>query len=283
MHRSCAHDPRPSFPTDLKYTTHWENSAIDVYNVQNNQGVHKSYWGRCPNMCPNSATGCVVYEPTEWQGTKYPVTWTSKGWDFEGAGMEDSIAEDWSRGKPVINTEFGYQYESGAEASDPLFNTRQVHLSGTVRKKAWKISTAGGYIAAGFVHTAVYFNAARLDDWRPQQLEVLQDFFTRETECWKMAPHLELVANHNSCLALPGVEYVAYFPRGGSNAINLQAGTYSVEWLNPETGKYYSQGTIRASGRDLFFTPPGNTGEDWVLHLKAGSVTALDCVECNLQ
>jgi len=241
----------------------WENSAINVYNVQNNQGVQKTYWGRCSD----SKSGCAVYEPTEWQGMNYPATWTRAGWDVEGAGMEDSIAEDWLHGRPVINTEFGYQYESGAEASDPSFNTRQANLPKTIRKKAWKIVTSGGYFAAGFVHTSVHFNAAKLHDWRPQQLEVLYDFFTRKTEFWKMAPRLELVADHNSCLALPGTEYVAYFPRGGTNRITLQAGKYSVEWLKPETGVYYQKGMIAVSEGDHRFTPPGDTRADWVLHV----------------
>jgi hypothetical protein len=84
-----------------------------------------------------------------------------------------------------------------------------------------------------------------------------------------MAPHLELVAPHNSLLALPGREYVAYFPRGGTNSIKLAAGTYSVQWLRAETGQYHSQPDITVPSDDRQFTPPVAAGADWVLHLKA--------------
>ena len=83
-----------------------------------------------------------------------------------------------------------------------------------------------------------------------------------------MAPHLELVASHNALLALPGREYVAYFPRGGTNSIDLAAGTYAVQWLRPETGRYYSQPDITVAGGNRQFTPPDDPDADWVLHLK---------------
>ena len=244
----------------------WEGSDITVFNVQNNQGVQQSHWA---SSCPGGTGACQVYEPTTWRGTYYPATWDGFGWNFEGPGMEDSIAEDWSHGKPVINTEFGYQYESGAETSDPGFATRQSHLPQTVRKKAWKIVTAGGYFAAGFAHTAVWFNSSKIQVWRPEQLAVLYNFFTARTEYWKMAPHLELVADLNSMLALPGIEYVAYFPRGGTNAVNLQAGTYFVEWVNPRTGKITPQGSITVLAGNHDFTPLTEATEDWVLHLRS--------------
>ena len=146
------------------------------------------------------------------QGVDYSANWTATGWDLEGAGLEDSIAEDWAHGKPVLNTEFGYQHEP--VAADEFHNkTRQAHQPASVRKKAWKIATAGGFFAAGFQSTSVgAFSARDVDNFRPAQLEVLYDFFTTRTEYWRMAPHLESVASHNVLLALPGEEYVAYIP-----------------------------------------------------------------------
>jgi hypothetical protein len=238
----------------------WQSSSVSVQNVQNNQGVQIGRWSMSETDCGVGITGCVVYESTDWQGSTYPATWTSGGWDIEGAGMEDSIAEDWSEGKPVINTEFGYQFESGAV--DP---TRQLHLPSTVRKKAWKIATAGGYFSAGFAHSWNHLND--IDNWRPAQLQALHNFFTTKTEYWKMAPHLESVSSQNSLLALPGEEYIAYFPRGGTNYIDLQPGTYQAEWLNPESGTYFESEGITSSGGNYDFTPPENISADWVLHL----------------
>ena len=93
-------------------------------------------------------------------------------------------------------------------------------------------------------------------------------FFTTKTEYWRMAPHLELVASHNVLLALPGTEYVAYFPRGGTNSIKLEAGTYAVEWLRAETGQYFPMPAIAVASGNREFVPPNNPGADWVLHLR---------------
>ena len=245
----------------------WEGDPdagqVNLNVTQNNEGVQRRTWGDFGGVRRG-----LTYYSTNWQGVEYPVKWTATGWDFEGAGMEDSMAEDWAHGKPVLNTEFGYQYEPGGDSGFAVL-TRQAHQPSSVRKKAWKIATAGGYFAMGFTSTAVvHFSVRDVDNFRPGQLETLYDFFTTRTQYWKMAPHLELVASHNTLLALPGHEYVAYFPRGGTNSIDLAAGTYAVQWLRPETGRYYSQSDITAAGGDRQFTPPDEPDADWVLHLK---------------
>lgn len=241
----------------------WETGPVNLNITQNNEGVQRRTWGDF-----GGARRGLTYYPTTWQGVDYPATWTATGWDFEGAGMEDSMAEDWAHGKPVLNTEFGYQYEPGGDSGFAV-QTRQAHQPSSVRKKAWKIATAGGYFAMGFTSTAVvHFSSREVDNFRPGQLETLYDFFTTRTQYWKMAPHLELVASHNALLALPGREYVAYFPRGGTNSIDLAAGTYAVQWLRPETGQYHSQPGITTADGSRQFTPPEDPDADWVLHLK---------------
>ena len=242
----------------------WEDSLVDINVTQDNEGVQPRTWG---NFTPTNRG--LTYYSTNWQGADYPVIWTTNGWDFEAAGMEDCIAEDWANGKPVMNTEFGYQYEPGDEESYGD-KTRQFSTLSTVRKKAWKIATAGAYFAAGYRNLAVNydFTIKEVNDFRPEQLETLYDFFTTKTEYWKMAPHLELVATHNVLLALPGTEYVAYFPRGGTNRIDLEAGRYSVEWLRAETGKYYEIPAITVPSGGRGFVPPNNPTADWVLHLR---------------
>jgi hypothetical protein len=241
----------------------WEGSAVNLNVTQNNEGVQPRTWGNFDG--PRRG---LTYYPTTWQGTAYPVRWTPTGWEFEAAGLEDCLAEDWVHGKPVLNTEFGYQHEPGYE-SEMNHATRQCHQPSTVRKKAWKIATAGAYFAAGFEGTAVRnFTDSDADNFRPQQLEVLYDFFTQRAEYWKMSPHLELVASHNVLLALPGREYVAYFPRGGTNAVQLVPGPYEVEWLHPETGRYYRQPELTVAAGSREFVPPEHPNDDWVLHLR---------------
>jgi hypothetical protein len=241
----------------------WEGSEVNLNVTQNNEGVQPRFWGNIEG----GGRGLTYYS-TNWQGVDYPVNWTATGWEFEAAGLEDCVAEDWARGKPVLNTEFGYQYEPGYE-SEFGYTTRQVHQPETVRKKAWKIGTAGAYFAAGFEGTAVRnFTERDVDNFRPHQLEVLYDFFTMKTKYWKMSPHLELVASHNVLLALPGTEYVAYFPRGGTNYIKLAPGSYRVEWLHPETGRYFERSYLSVGDGSRSFVPPERSNDDWVLHLR---------------
>ena len=246
----------------------WENGPINLNITQNNEGVRPRTWGNL-----DATRRGLTYFTTHWQGVDYPATWTTNGWDFEGVGMENCIAEDWAHGKPILNTEFGYQYEPGYE-SNFAFTTHQLHAPTTVRKKAWKIATSGGYFAAGFGALPVLdtITSKDVDNFRPGLFETLYDFFTRRTEYWKMAPHLDLVVSPSSLLALPGKEYVAYFPHGGTNSIKLEAGTYSLEWLRAESGEYFRQSAIKVKSGPREFIPPNNPGADWVLHLRECSL-----------
>jgi len=241
----------------------WEGSAINLAVTQNNEGAQRRSWDNL-----DGARRGLTYHPTIWQGIAYPVRSTPTGWEFEAAGLEDCMTADWDHGKPVLNLEFGYQHEPGYEG-EMNHMTRQCHQPSTVRKKAWKIATSGAYFAAGFEGTAVRnFAEGDVENFRPIQLQVLYEFFTQRTEYWKMEPHPELIASHNVLLALPGREYVAYLPRGGTNELKLVRGHYEMEWLHPETGKYYRQHDRTFAGGGLKFTPPEHPNDDWVLHLR---------------
>lgn len=242
----------------------WRDSQVNLNVTQNNEGVQSRAWGD-----PGGQRRGLSYFPTAWQGINYHAQWTTTGWDFEAPGLEDCVAEDWPGNKPVLNLEFGYQYEPGCEG-EMEYLTRQCHQPATVRRKAWKIAAAGGCFGAGYISTAVrrIFTEQDVDNFRPRQLEVLYDFFTSKTSYWKMTPHLELVAPQNALLALPGSEYIAYFPRGGSNHIDLVTGAYQVEWLHAETGRYYEAPGISVNGGRQDFAPPVLPGDDWVLHLR---------------
>jgi hypothetical protein len=242
----------------------WKDSAVSLSITQNNEGVHPRTWG---DIKGTSQRG-VTYFPTRWMDRDYPVTWTDEGWDFAAAGLEDSIIEDWKHGKPVLNTEFGYQHEPGY-ATEFNWRTHQCHARDTVRRKAWKIATSGGYFSAGFESTAVRaFTEADVLNNRPQQLRVLYDFFTQKTQYWKLAPHPELIDPHQVLLALPGHEYIAYFPHGGSHAIDLENGDYELEWLHPESGRYYPQPSFSATKGRREFVSPDLPADDWVFHLR---------------
>jgi len=68
------------------------------------------------------------------------------------------------------------------------------------------------------------------------------------------------------CLAKAGAEYLAYQPEAGSVfTVELQAGSYDVEWFDPGTGRTVA-GDPSAGGRSASFTSPF-TGHS-VLYLK---------------
>lgn len=67
------------------------------------------------------------------------------------------------------------------------------------------------------------------------------------------------------CLANPGREYLVYQPLVKPFTLQLPAGRYQFEWLNPETNVVAATGETTVHGSDQTFTPPF-TG-DAVLYL----------------
>ncbi len=193
--------------------------------------------------------------------------WTG---DVPGAGR--SIAADRVYRKPVLNSEFGYEYLRG----HPNEN-RQVHHTDKVRRTAWRIVCAGGYVAAGFQgtigHSDVWnridptnhYTFEVKDEGAAAQLRTLHGFFS-DLPFWRMHPFAG-VSGGAVALAEPGKVYVAYLPRGGTTTVNLSAapGPFLARWLNPRTGSFDRPFTAAGDGQRRFDAPDGN---DWVLLLK---------------
>jgi hypothetical protein len=72
------------------------------------------------------------------------------------------------------------------------------------------------------------------------------------------------------CLANRASEYLVYQPSGGSFTLDLLAGTYRYEWLDPSTNKIVSSGSVSVSGGTRLLTPP--LSGDAVLYLHAVSL-----------
>lgn len=239
----------------------WKDSAVNINVTQNNQGVQPRTWG---DFAPRGRG--LSYFPIQWKGVNHPVRWTATGWDYEAAGLEDCLAEDAQHGKPVINSEFGYQHEPGYE-TDTHFSTRQCHRPATVRKKAWKCAASGAYFAVGFINTAVRdFTEGDVDNFHPHDLEVLHRFFT-VLPYWRMRPFTG-ATGHAVALAEVGKTYVVYLPRGGPTTLDLSAasGAFTSRWFNPRTGESSAPFQVEG-GAQRKFTAPDN--EDWTLHLQA--------------
>jgi len=75
------------------------------------------------------------------------------------------------------------------------------------------------------------------------------------------------------CLASPGSEYLAYQASSGSFTVNLLAGTYQFEWLNPSTIRIALSGTFSATDGNHLFNPPFRG--DALLYLRAVHAVSL--------
>jgi hypothetical protein len=208
--------------------------------------------------------------------------WNGKLWEGSGAGIDQAIERDRKYGRPVLNTESGYEWIPDYPTS---FN-RQVHGTDKCRAAAWRILAAGGAgMAAGFTgtwhgrdnYTRINFTTRETEGPIPfriedsglaRQLGYLYDFTVRLTALGRMTPRRDLINAPNLCLAEPGAEYVVYAPESGNVELNLtrDAAALAGEWLNPRTGARQSLGAVKG-GLTLRQECPGSG--DWVLHLRA--------------
>jgi len=186
-----------------------------------------------------------------------------------------SISADRVHRKPVLNTEFGYEYLRG----HPNEN-RQVHHTDKLRRTAWRIVCAGGYFAAGFHGTIGHSDAwNRIDpaghytftlkaEGAAAQLGALYDFFAG-LPFWRMQP-FSGVGNTAVVLAEEGQAYVVYLPTGGSVSLDLSAAKrpLTARWFNPRTGQAGEPFSV-AGGKSVEFRAPD--ANDWVLPLHVPS------------
>lgn len=171
------------------------------------------------------------------------------------------------RRMPVVNDEYGYLGER-PQGVVTIFD-RDQH-----RRVMWGIALAGGYGSAGDCGlnacdgTAPIFSTRWLDRPEYGDIQRLVRFWTgRGIAYWKMTPANQLIRSGTRVyvLANPGAEYVAYAAAGGTFSLDVAAGAYRYQWLDPATGTIASTGRIAAAGTHTFRPPfPG----DAVLHLR---------------
>ncbi|HWC00601.1 MAG TPA: DUF4038 domain-containing protein [Bryobacteraceae bacterium] len=191
-------------------------------------------------------------------------------WTGNAAGIERSIAADRIYGKPVLNTENGYEYLPGYPT-----NRRQVFHTDHVRMASWRIVCAGGYFAAGFISTLAHgdvWDAIDPPHRHPflvqdagagAQLAMLYDFFER-LPYWGMGPRPERLRGNGLCLAAEGEAYVVYLPHGGRCRLvpeRIADAELAYQWFNPRQGGF--QGTASPLASDQELIAPDDA--DWVL------------------
>lgn len=236
--------PRDPFDTPWQIGGFYGNEdAIDVLSQQTGQKGEGITW--------NEALNC-------WQG--------------DDLNLVASLQADLRYGKPVLNTENGYEYLRNAPTEK-----MQVHHTDKVRRTSWRIVCGGGYFAAGFHGTVGHSDVwNRIDapnhytfrlesEGAAAQLGYLYHFFST-LPFWRMRP-FEEVSGDAVVLAEKGKAYVAFFPHGGELALDLGGtGKMEVKWFNPRTGKFIKPSVIQGGMVQKFNAPDGN---DWTLLLTA--------------
>jgi hypothetical protein len=88
--------------------------------------------------------------------------------------------------------------------------------------------------------------------------------YARRLDLAAMSPRGEL-SSTGCCLAHPGSEYLIFQPADDTFTVELQEGTYAVEWFEPNVGEANPGSPVTAAGKSAF-TPPFAGGT--VLYLK---------------
>jgi hypothetical protein len=193
-------------------------------------------------------------------------------WTGDDPELVASVRADRGFGKPVLNTESGYEYLRGHPTAK-----KQVHHTDKVRRSAWRIICAGGYFAAGFHgtigHSDVWnridapnrYTFVLKDEGAATQLGALHDFFAA-LPFWRMQP-FNGVTGDAVALAERGKTYAIYLPRGGATTVDLSgAEPLAMRWFNPRIGELSQPALpVATTGvRQEFKAPDAN---DWVLLL----------------
>ncbi|HKG06100.1 MAG TPA: DUF4038 domain-containing protein [Pedobacter sp.] len=218
-----------------------QTKAIDVLSHQTGQGGEGVVWDE----------SCRCYKGDD------PV-------------LTESIRIDRVFGKPVINTENGYEYLEG----QPTMKN-QVHHTDKVRRSSWRIVCSGAYFSAGFTGTLAHsdiwnqidfpnqYTFILKDEGAGRQLSLLCQFF-KALPFWQMKPFSGISGN---AVALSnGSSYVAYLPHGGKVQIHTGGqDKYTAKWFDPRNGMY-KIAKLKEKGGSLTLQSPDD--QDWALLVK---------------
>jgi hypothetical protein len=195
---------------------------------------------------------------------------TAQCWVGDSRTLVDSLRADRRFRKPVLNTENGYEYLRGYPTE-----RKQVHHTDKVRRSAWRIVCAGGYLAAGFHgtigHSDVWnrldapnhYTFVVRDEGAAAQLGNLYDFFTR-LPFWRMQPFPNVTGTEAVALAEPGRVYAVYLPHGGTMTLELtEPMPLRARWFNPRVGGYSEPLPSAATEVRVVFQAPDTN--DWAL------------------
>jgi hypothetical protein len=159
-------------------------------------------------------------------------------------------------GSWTVNHQDALQTRALAEKPSFTQEFAQGYESGFSRIKAWSVFLAG---QAG-VGSGAYLA------WLAE--------FARTVPFHLMEPSDQLVVSGSAyCMAEPGVNYVVYFPQGGTIQLDLSeaSGSFLAQWFDPQTGAWSNAGTVNAGGNVSFVSPSGDDDMALWLETAAGS------------
>jgi hypothetical protein len=161
-------------------------------------------------------------------------------------------------------------------------------ISGTVhdlRKSAWYSLTGGaagwGGFSSDFEGTGSGYNTTKSTHYG----YLLSFIKNSGLRFWTMTPNHALVGNNteNSCLANPGVEYLAYVLDDTSVTLNLSAasGSLSYRTYDPSTGTLSSVLSVDGGATRTFNRPTG--AADWVVFVTSSTTNTAPTITAQPQ
>ena len=163
--------------------------------------------------------------------------------------MNDYIEPRWAK-KKAINVD---EFANGLE--DPK----------VLRIMCWTIITSGAHF--------------HIEDATPKSkpyeiVENLRQFKLQSG--WDFvhsAPNKKLIVTGNGyCMARPGVEYVAFFPEGGSASITMPKGKYTARWWSTTANEFQGKHEFSHKGGVKALVAPDKA--EWVLQIRAGKISS---------
>lgn len=175
-------------------------------------------------------------------------------------------------GKPwaIANDEQGTaQIGVTVDAKHASFKTMQPDNRDEIRRKVlWGTLMAGGYGVEYYYGYNTESNDLNNQDHRSREskykdAKIALDFFRTYLDFQNMRSKDELTSAENDFVFASGTQLVVYLPQGGSTAISLPSGAWSLSWFDPKSG-----GSLQGNTSVKTKIQAPNTAQDWVALLR---------------
>ena len=183
-------------------------------------------------------------------------------WTGDSATLVASLRADRRYGKPVLNTESGYEYLRGHPTEK-----QQVHHTDKVRRPPGGSSALAVISQPAFTArsgTAIsgtdsmrpdHYSFVVRDEGAANQLGILYDFFAA-LPFWRMQPLAEAPGEAAVTLAEPGEVYVFYLPSGGKATCDLAGAEHTFAGAGSTHGTDSGAAPLKSRAANASNWPP---------------------------